>query len=165
MAKNMETSDGRSEDLPQQSRPTEGGPELTHSGEPSSPDLSDVFLHWPLRSVAQTDPYDFGISTGVDRPGLRLNPYVPRDVDAELDRAMQSPEVHALVVVAEQGSGAKRTIFEALRRNRPENPLLIPRQPLPEDRESLYMAAQPDRPSIDRQSELRKRPRRVKSQA
>jgi hypothetical protein len=138
VAEYVETSDGRSEDLPRQWRRAEGGPESTPSGEPSSLDLSGVFLHWPPRSVAQTDPYDFGISTGADRPGLGLNPYVPRDVDAELNRAMQSSEVHALVVVAEQGSGAKRTIFEALRRNRPENPLLIPRQPLPEDREFLY---------------------------
>src|SRR5262245_20079934 len=69
-----------------QSTPTPTGP-----GDSPELDLSEAFLHWPPRSVADTDPFDFGINTGAGRPGLRLNPYVPRDVDAELDSALASP--------------------------------------------------------------------------
>jgi hypothetical protein len=113
-------------------------PTPTGSGDPSRLDLSEAFLHWPPRSVADTDPFDFGINTGAGRPGLRLNPYVPRDVDAELDRALASPDVRGVIVVADRGSGAKRTVFEALRRNRPGSPLMLPRTPLVDDLETLF---------------------------
>ena len=103
----------------------------------SSLDLSGVFLHWPPQSVLDTDPFEFGINTGADRAGRRLNRYVPRDVDVEFDRALVVG-TRTLVVVADYGSGAKRTVFEALRRNRPDSPLLVPRRPLPEDRETLF---------------------------
>lgn len=116
-----------------QSTPTPTGP-----GDSPELDLSEAFLHWPPRSVADTDPFDFGINTGAGRPGLRLNPYVPRDVDAELDSALASPGVRAVIVIADLGSGAKRTVFQALRRNRLRSPLLIPRTPSVDDLETLF---------------------------
>lgn len=61
---------------------------------------------------------------GRQPPGGDLQPYVPRDVDADLDRALRRP---GLVVVAfEARAGARRTAYEALRRNLPDAFLYTP---------------------------------------
>jgi hypothetical protein len=57
-------------------------------------------------------------------PGGDLQPYVPRDVDAELDRALRLP---GLVVIAfGERAGARRSTYEALRRNLPSAVLYTP---------------------------------------
>ncbi|WP_162145991.1 P-loop NTPase fold protein [Glycomyces tenuis] len=48
----------------------------------------------------------------------RLQPYLPRDVDAELDEALAAPGI--VVIPSESFSGARRSAYEALLRNMPD---------------------------------------------
>lgn len=104
-------------------------------------DLSSVFVFWPPRVVRETDPFAFGV--GIGGRGSAddvLNPYVPREVDEHLDVALDRGD-RTVLLIADPGSGAKRTAFEALLRRRAGSPLLIPRTPLPEDPETLFHEA------------------------
>jgi hypothetical protein len=79
---------------------------------------------WPPPLVKEVDPVDFGVRTGAAGPrGRNLNPYVPRDIDASLDRALEKDR--AVLLTAEEGSGTKRTVYEALNRILPDAHLLV----------------------------------------
>ena len=80
---------------------------------------------WPPPPVADVDPLDFGINIGAR--GRRLNPYIAREPDMLLDSHLRADR--AVVVTAEAGAGAHRSVYEALVRVLPEALLLIPRRP------------------------------------
>jgi hypothetical protein len=52
-----------------------------------------------------------------------LEPYMPREVDKELDKALASPGV--VLLVYETNAGARRTAYEALLRNLPDAALIV----------------------------------------
>jgi hypothetical protein len=86
------------------------------------------FAVWPPPTVSQVDPLDFGIHTGADRPGgRRLNPYVRRELDRDLEVALR--DEGAVVVSAPRGAGTARTVYEVLKRAHPRARLLVPARP------------------------------------
>lgn len=52
----------------------------------------------------------------------QLQPYLPRDVDAEFDAALSTPGM--VLIPSESFSGARRSAYEALLRNMPDAPLV-----------------------------------------
>jgi hypothetical protein len=92
-------------------------------------DVGTSFAVWPPLTVSRVDPFHFGIRTGADKPrGRRLNPYVERDIDHELQLLLKQHQ-QAIVVSAPHGAGAARTVYEALKRVHPRARLLIPIPP------------------------------------
>ncbi|MGH3747667.1 MAG: hypothetical protein ACRDT8_09735, partial [Micromonosporaceae bacterium] len=81
-----------------------------------------------LPQVRQVDPVALGVRpaiTGADSEGLPA--YVPRDVDADLDRAISAGGV--VLVHGPAASGKTRTALESLHRVRPHHQLLAPASP------------------------------------
>ncbi|GAA3620950.1 KAP family P-loop NTPase fold protein [Microlunatus ginsengisoli] len=76
----------------------------------------------PLPRMWDVTPRRFGVHlpADADEPG----PYVARDADVELDRSL-SEQVPVVAVVAPPMSGAIRAVFEALRRRRPDDRVLL----------------------------------------
>jgi hypothetical protein len=76
----------------------------------------------PLPRMRELTPRRFGVQLpgGQDDPG----PYVPRDIDGELDRRLRE-HLPVVAVVAPVASGAIRTVYEALRRERPGDEVLL----------------------------------------
>jgi hypothetical protein len=104
----------------------ESGEAVTAAGGRVPPD--EVFVVWPPPPGAEVDPFDFGVSTGADGPrGPRLNTYVPRDVDGEVEPALR--EGGAVVLLAPRGAGATRTVYEAVGRVLPRVAVCIAREP------------------------------------
>ncbi|HEU5155453.1 MAG TPA: P-loop NTPase fold protein [Streptosporangiaceae bacterium] len=87
-----------------------------------------MFVFWPPPRVADIDPMSFGITTYAKvESAAELNPYIPRDADAQIDEALDSR--HSLVLSAPDGAGAVRTVYEALHRTLPAAELFVPRRP------------------------------------
>lgn len=71
-------------------------------------------------TVSEIDPLRL---LGSHPPGRRLQPYLARDVDRDLDRAFASPGL--VLVVHESGSGVRRSVYEALLRALPALPVWV----------------------------------------
>ncbi|MFG1944379.1 P-loop NTPase fold protein [Nonomuraea sp. NPDC048826] len=82
-----------------------------------------VLAVWPPPTVLHVSPARFGIRGAKDM----VNPYVARDVDAELDACLRRDR--AFVVTAPLGAGATRTVYESLKRVLPHLPLLVAGRP------------------------------------
>ncbi|MFW5473062.1 KAP family P-loop NTPase fold protein [Knoellia sp. CPCC 206450] len=74
-----------------------------------------------LPLVREVEPRRFGVQVA---EGVSPAPYVPRDIDPELDQRLREREP-VVAVEAPVGSGAIRTVYEALRRERPEDRVLL----------------------------------------
>ena len=86
--------------------------------------LDDALAWWPAPLVQEADPYELGAFP----PGT--GDYSSRDVDAQLDAALQKPGY--VLVIGPVGSGKSRAAFAALQRRLGEARLHVP-----EDAESL----------------------------
>lgn len=87
-----------------------------------TPESEDETKGAPLVRVRDLTPRRFGVQlpSGSDDPG----PYVARDVDVDLDQLLRErPPVVA--VAAPPMSGATRAVYEALRRVRPDDQVLL----------------------------------------
>jgi hypothetical protein len=73
-----------------------------------------------FRRVRDIDPRQL---LGAHPHGKDLQPYLPRDVDSALDEALASPGL--VLVLHDSASGARRTVYEALLRNLPDNHLAV----------------------------------------
>jgi len=84
----------------------------------------------PVVRIRDVTPSRFGVQLlpEIGHPG----PYVERDVDAELDRLLTS-DTPVVAVLADRMSGAIRTVFEALRRTRPNDQVLLTHELLADD--------------------------------
>jgi hypothetical protein len=102
-------------------------------------DAGPSFAVWPPLTVREVNPFDFGVHTGADQPrGRRLNSYVKRDIDPDLELALKDERV--VVVSAPQGAGATRTVYEALKHVHLRARLLIPMRPGEFASEDLFAA-------------------------
>ncbi|WP_020673558.1 P-loop NTPase fold protein [Amycolatopsis nigrescens] len=70
----------------------------------------------PAPTVREIDPERLLLLPSGD--GV-LRPYLPRDVDAELDRSLSTPGA-VVMIGSEHFAGARRSAYEALLRNRPD---------------------------------------------
>ncbi|HEX3649041.1 MAG TPA: P-loop NTPase fold protein [Pseudonocardiaceae bacterium] len=70
--------------------------------------------------VRDTDPGRVLMYLGVDG---KVQPYLPREVDSDLDEALAASQI--VVLVHEKAAGARRSAFEALLRNRPDALLVV----------------------------------------
>ncbi|GAA1313130.1 tetratricopeptide repeat protein [Saccharothrix xinjiangensis] len=80
-----------------------------------------------LPGVSEVGLLELGIKPAVDTSeegGLDLPPYVGRDVDEDLEWAVA--EGGLVLLHGRAAAGKSRTAVEALRRLRPDNPLLVP---------------------------------------
>lgn len=75
-------------------------------------------------TVRETDPGRVLMYPGSDG---RLQPYLPRDVDQELDEALRTSRV--VLLVHGHASGARRSAYEALLRNLPDAVLIVNPEP------------------------------------
>lgn len=75
----------------------------------------------PIPRVRDVDPASL---LAREPPGSTLQPYVPREVDADLNRAFAQPGI--VVVAFDQQAGARRSAIEALRRSRPDAAFYTP---------------------------------------
>ncbi len=80
--------------------------------------LKAALVYHPPKRASECDRHDLGIDrssivTEADENGDR-QPYIPRDADDELDRALNS--AHFVVVRGASKAGKSRTAFEAIRR-------------------------------------------------
>jgi hypothetical protein len=95
--------------------------------------LAKELLRFPPPKVREADPFSdmlvfrsliaqrFADATGIP-------PYIPREVDVALDRALQDINRTTLVlVIGAAKTGKTRSLYEAAVRNCPEHSLLIPR--------------------------------------
>jgi hypothetical protein len=87
--------------------------------------LTSLLYAWPLETVSRTDPLVLGIfpprsSAGEDGIG----PYVPRSVDDAFEEALQTGGL--VLVVGRERAGKSRTAYEAARRSRSSDPLVVP---------------------------------------
>jgi hypothetical protein len=88
-------------------------------------------LRCPPAAVKEADPFALGVTpseiAGKYVSGKERPPYVKRDIDVELDRALQkSPFV---AVVGPSKAGKSRTAFEAVVRTCPDRLLIAPELP------------------------------------
>ncbi|MDY7227380.1 tetratricopeptide repeat protein [Hyalangium rubrum] len=91
--------------------------------------LQSWVAQWPLPRVANVDPYHvLGVTESelarryarqAERP-----PYILRDVDSELDKALTMSDL--VLLVGHSKAGKSRTAFEAALRLYPQQPLLLP---------------------------------------
>ncbi|WP_147063445.1 KAP family P-loop NTPase fold protein [Knoellia locipacati] len=90
--------------------------------DPSPVDPSPSTPQGDLPVMKDITPERFGVVVPQGRTGPR--PYVERDVDPELRRQLRE-HVPVVTVVAPGASGAYRTVYEALSRERPDAPVLL----------------------------------------
>lgn len=83
---------------------------------PTNP-ATDELVPQRVRDINPQNLLMYGTGDGV------LQPYLPRDVDEELDEALASPGV--VLLVHETAAGTRRTAYEALRRNLPDAALIV----------------------------------------
>ena len=76
----------------------------------------------PLPLMRDITPSEFGVLLA---PGATdAGPYVPRDVDVEVRRQLRE-RLRVVAVLGRPGSGAIRTVYEAMRRERPDDRVLL----------------------------------------
>ncbi|MFP2926354.1 tetratricopeptide repeat protein [Pyxidicoccus sp. 3LG] len=116
-----------------QTRPIE--PVSPSTTDPHAQKLRSLVARYPFPRAQDVDPYHL---MGVTESELARHyaqgdtrpPYVMRDADAELDRALTTSDL--VLLVGHSKSGKSRAAFEAALRLYPKSPLIIPA-----DRESL----------------------------
>jgi tetratricopeptide (TPR) repeat protein/nucleoside phosphorylase len=91
--------------------------------------LPSWVAQWPLPRVAEVDPYQLLGVTESDRARRYAKqderpPYILRDADSELDKALLASDL--VLLAGHSKAGKTRTAFEALLRLYPQQPLLIP---------------------------------------
>lgn len=108
-------------------RPFEPG---SHQGrEAREQQLRALVAQWPFPRLQDVDPYHLmGVTdSAIARryvPQDARPPYVMRDVDSELDKALTLGDL--VLLVGHSKSGKSRTAFEAALRLYPQHPLIIP---------------------------------------
>jgi hypothetical protein len=80
---------------------------------------------WPLPAVIAADPLALGVfPSQLPSVNAPLGPYVPRDADPELVKALSDGGL--TVVVGPEGAGKSRSVYEAARQVLPARTVLIP---------------------------------------
>jgi tetratricopeptide (TPR) repeat protein len=116
-----------------------------------SPPPAARFITWPLPKVFEADCYELGVALSevFDRRKEHgeVAPYIPRDADTEVLRALRVPRRFVLIV-GEAAAGKTRTACELLLRHAPQLPLVVPRSDLTDGLASLIEAYEgwPNRP-------------------
>lgn len=97
----------------------------------------------PLRlpKITDADPYSLGVSASTYVKDNFAPPYVPRDVDQDLDEAISADGF--VLIVGKSKAGKSRTAFEAMRRSFSSYTLLAPK-PGPDIVRVLYELAATD---------------------
>jgi len=89
--------------------------------------------YWPLPRVGDIDPFDSEFGVFASRIAERYRqvdgrpPYIPRDVDAQLDQALLHKRL--VIVVGPARAGKSRTAYEALSRALYDSRVLVPASP------------------------------------
>jgi tetratricopeptide (TPR) repeat protein len=109
------------------------------------------FITWPLPKVFEADCYELGVALSEVFDRLKehgeVAPYIPRDADTQVLRALRVPRRFVLIV-GEAAAGKTRTACELLLRHAPQLPLVVPRSDLTDGLASLIEAYEgwPNRP-------------------
>lgn len=85
----------------------------------------DAFIWWPPIQTATTNFIQLGIKPGPPPFASKPVPYVPRAVDAALERACSKH--HFVIVLGSPSSGKSRSLHEALKTAGPSSMLIAPR--------------------------------------
>lgn len=86
----------------------------------------------PAPAVRDVDPFDgqFGVFRSEIADSYATQhahpPYIPRDVDKTLDGALATGTKRVILVAGPAKSGKSRTAYEALLRNVPDSPIMVP---------------------------------------
>jgi hypothetical protein len=84
----------------------------------------------PLRSgglpkMSDVNPYHIGVSLSKYTDEEVRPPYIPRDLDIEIDKALATETF--VVIIGDSKAGKSRTAYEAAARRLPDHAMLVPR--------------------------------------